>query len=57
MDVKELNQNQLDELKTTYLYEVENDYSTAAEIPNEVIYKHFSGIDFVPDDFACTASQ
>lgn len=57
MNVKELNQNQLDELKTTYLYDVANDYSTAAEIPNEVIFDHYSDIDFVDDDFACTAHQ
>ena len=57
MNVKELNQNQLDELKTTYLYEVENDYTYAGEIPNEVIFEHFSDIHFVKDDFACTMTQ
>lgn len=57
MDVTELNQDQIDELKTTYLYDVENDYTCEEEIPNKVIFKHFSGISFVNDDFACTANQ
>jgi hypothetical protein len=57
MVVTELNQNQIDELKTTYLYDVENNYSYAEEIPNQVIFKHFSGIHFVNDDFVSTANH
>ena len=57
MDVRELNKDQIDELKSTYLYDVENDYTCAKEIPNEVIFNHFSGINFVNDDFACTVNQ
>lgn len=56
MNVTELNQMQLDELKTTYFYEVENKYNYAAEIPNEVIINHYNGIDFVDEDFACTTN-
>lgn len=55
MDVTELKQNQIDELKSTYLYDVENDYTCAGEILNEVIFNHYSGINFVDDDFGCTA--
>ena len=51
MHVTELNQNQIDELKLTYLYDVENDYTCTGEIPNEVIFNHYNGISFVDDDF------
>ena len=54
MDVTELNRDQLNELKTTYLYDVENDYSCIGEIPDAVIFEHFGGISFVPDDFGST---
>lgn len=57
MSVNELNQNQIDELKLTYLYDVENHYTCAEEIPNEVIFDYYSGIDFVNDDFFCTKEQ
>lgn len=61
MTVKELNQDQLEELKQNYFYS--DDYNekitTAAglpvlfsgDIPNEIIYKVYSGIEFVNDDF------
>ena len=52
MDVTELNQEQLEQLKWTYFYDVENDYVFACEIPNEVIFEHFSGISFVEEDFS-----
>lgn len=57
MSVEELNQNQIDELKSAYFYEIENNYTYIGEIPNKVIFDHFSGIDFVNDDFFCTANQ
>lgn len=52
MNVTELNQDQLEELKQTYLYQEENDYMFAYEIPNEVIFKHYAHISFVEEDFA-----
>jgi NurA-like 5'-3' nuclease len=55
MDVTELSKKQLDELKFTYLYDVENNYSSVGKITNEVIFKYYSGIDFVKEDFACTS--
>lgn len=57
MDVTELNENQLEELKSAYFYSVENDYDYVYAVPNEVIYEHFSGICFTEDDFCCTAHQ
>lgn len=57
MDVTELNQNQIDELKLKYLYAVDNEYTSIEEISNEVIFRYYSGIYFVNDDFSCTADQ
>lgn len=57
MNVNELSQEQLNELKSTYFYDVKNDYNYAEEIPNEVIFDYYSGISFVNDDFACTVTQ
>ena len=57
MDVKNLSQDQLDELKSAYLYTVENAYFNSLEIPNDVIYQHFDDINFVDDDFCCTANM
>jgi len=57
MDVRKLNQNQINELKSTYFYNTENEYTYPEEIPNEVIFGYFCGINFVNDDFACTANQ
>lgn len=65
MTVKELNRDQLDELKWAYFYsdEYDDEITTAAglpvlfagDIPDEIIYAHYSGVYFVNDDFSCTA--
>ena len=62
MTARELNQEQLDELKWTYFYSDDYDPKIvgedglpilfAADIPNEVIFAVYSGIDFVPEDFS-----
>ena len=39
MDVRELTRDQLEELKETYLWETENDYVFAREIPDSVIFE------------------
>lgn len=57
MNVKELNQNQIEELRITYFYDVPNNYNFFGDIPDEVIFNHFDGIDFVNDDFGCTANS
>lgn len=51
MDVRELTRDQLEELKETYLWETENDYVFAREIPDSVIFEYYDGICFVDDDF------
>lgn len=54
MKVTELNQNQLDELRQYYNYDV-ND-STAivdtTDVPNSVLFAYYAGIEFNSDDFA-----
>lgn len=62
MTARELNQEQLDELKWNYFYSDDYDPKIvgedglpilfAADIPNEVIFAVYSGIDFVPEDFS-----
>jgi hypothetical protein len=52
MDVTELNQDQLEQLKYAYLYDVPNPYECHLDIPDEVIFKHFKGISFVEEDFS-----
>ena len=59
MNVRELNRQQLDELKQTYLCEVMKnpsyeDFANAYSIVDEEIYNHYDGIDFVNDDFFCS---
>jgi hypothetical protein len=57
MSVNELNQEQIDTLKSNYFVEVENNYDYPEEIPNEVILNYYSDIDFVNDDFFCSMGQ
>lgn len=65
MTVYELSREQLDELKQAYaiqLVEIDGDVigygilADAAEIPDDVIFQHYAGIMFSPDDFFCSAS-
>ena len=60
MNVYELSQHQLNQLKQMYVFEkasVNNDSLSwgeiidAIDIPNEVIFNHFKGINFSKDDF------
>lgn len=57
MNVRELNENQLGELKSKYFYDVENEYEYVDEVPNELVYEYFDGICFTEDDFCCSAGQ
>ena len=60
MDVRDLTREQLDELKEAYFWQDETQdilpdnivYPT--QIPDDVIFEHYSGICFVKDDFWCT---
>lgn len=61
MTVRELNRDELDELKQNYVAELmgETDYSynvlldALEDITDEFIFEHYAGIDFVKDDFWC----
>lgn len=65
MTVRDLNQNQLDELKNNYFYShLDNDnssqcdgYDFSYDIPNEVIYQEYDGIEFTEDDFFCSKNN
>lgn len=68
MKVQELNRDQLIELKQQYLcdwydsYPFDNgpSYQELAEadstIPDDLVFDYFEGIDFVPEDFACSSN-
>ena len=57
MKVKELNRQQLDELKQSYVTECENNPSwgdlidAPSNISDETIFEHYAGINFVAEDF------
>ena len=56
MTVHELTRPQLYGLKQAYLCELfQNpswgDLADAEDVPDDVIFEHYSGIEFVPDDF------
>lgn len=62
MDVRELNRQQLDELKQWYVCETVDspsygELADAVGIPDDVVFEHYAGVDFVMDDFWCTAGQ
>ena len=57
MTVYDLNSEQMEYLKQDYFYNAESAEVESGEIryfwevPDEAIYQHYDGIDFVPDDF------
>lgn len=61
--VRELNRDELDELKTTYFYSDDYDEKIVnaaglpvlfpGDIPDEIIFAVYDGISFVKDDFFC----
>lgn len=62
MNVRELNQNQLNELKVRYIFEHDpnpswGDVEFAKNVPNEVIFKEYDGIYFVEEDFFCSEEE
>ena len=64
MTVRELNQEQLDELKWSYYYSDYYDAKIVGEnglpilfaedIPDKIIFSVYEGIYFVPEDFSCS---
>lgn len=62
MNVRELNREQIEELKHTYICrKMENpsyqDLADGYSIADEVIFKEYDGIDFTNDDFFCTCGK
>jgi hypothetical protein len=66
MTVRELNREQLDELKQIYACQLRDcgedeevmgisyqEFVDALRTPDEVIFEHYDGICFVEDDFFC----
>ena len=58
MMVRQLSREQLNELKETYMFETVcsgpsySDLAEACNIPDELIFEHYDGYDFVNDDFS-----
>lgn len=68
MDVRELNRDQLEELKSNYFWSDETVHLPKfdhlgrpalfpGDIPDAVIFDYYAGICFVNDDFFSTAGQ
>lgn len=60
MNISELNQNELEELREAYFNqlfdtdpEILGDITNANEISMESIMEHYEGINFVEEDFFC----
>ena len=58
MKVRELNRDELDELKMAYASERNDNISyveliDALDIPDDVIFDHYDDIEFTEDDFYC----
>lgn len=56
MTVRELTRDQLDQLKQAYICELMadpswGDLTDAQDLPNDIIFEHYDGIEFVDDDF------
>lgn len=57
--VRDLNREQLDELKTSFFWQdetqdiLEGAYTSPEQIPDDVIFEHYEGVCFVDDDFFC----
>lgn len=58
--VNELSQNELEELKSNYYYELMDECPEALkgidypyQMANETVFNHYSGIRFTADDFFC----
>lgn len=67
MTVRELNRDQLDELKgrmvSDEIYETEGrtpsygELADAGSIPDERVFEHYDGVEFSDDDFFATAGK
>jgi hypothetical protein len=68
MTVRELNPEQLNELRWALWWDgvadedgsvknIDGFFSSPDAITDEVVYDHYDGINFVNDDFCCTAGK
>lgn len=70
MTVRDLNRDQLNELKQTYATQLADcgedeevlgisygKLADATEIPDEVIFNHYEGVTFTEDDFFCSCGK
>lgn len=67
MTVRQLNRDQLTELKQRMVDDEINEtegrgasygeLADAESIPDEKVFEKYEGVDFVPDDFFCTAGK
>ena len=52
--VQELNENELEELRSVSFLEIENHiFENIEDIPNEYLFKFYQGLSFVEEDFFC----
>lgn len=62
MLVQDLSREQLNELKNSFFWQdetqdiLEDAYTSPEQIPDYIIFEHYAGINFVNDDFFCSAS-
>jgi len=61
-NVKELSREELNELKQSYLCEMVaspsyGEMADSVNISDEVIYAHYAGVAFGPEDFFCSCQQ
>ena len=61
-DVRDLNQDELDELRYTYYWQLvetgeDEGIDGPEDIPNAVLFDHYAGISFVEDDFFCNIKE
>ena len=66
MTVQELNREQLDELKVSYVFDkfdelgecpAYSDILNATKIPDEVMFEVYAGVNFVEEDFFCSKEE
>lgn len=53
MDVRDLNDNELDQLREEYFENVQHDKEFPSQITNEMLYREYACVVFVKEDFVC----
>lgn len=61
-DVRELNKDELDELRETYYWQLvdtgeDEGIDGPEDIPDDVLFDHYAGISFVEEDFFCNIKE